>query len=84
MNLTMFQRIANRDHTAVEDCVDRYDALIWALAKKITASSEEAEAATLEIFKDIWLYSKRGHDAPSAEDKIISQIARRRLIRYLQ
>jgi len=54
------------------------------LARKFTASREEAEAATLEIFQDIWRYSKHGDKPQSAEDMVISQIARRRLVRYLQ
>ncbi len=51
---TILQRIAERDKTAVEDCIDAYGDFIWALARKFTASTEEAEAATEEIFIDIW------------------------------
>ena len=81
---TILQRIENKDRTAVRDCIEAYGNFIWALAKKFTASTEEAEAATLEIFQDIWRYSERGDKRQSAEDMVISQIARRRLIRYLQ
>ncbi len=80
-SLTILQRIANQDRTAAGDCVDAYGNFIWALARKFTHSPEEAEAATLEIFQDIWQYSKRGNELQSAEDKVISQIARRRLVR---
>ncbi len=83
-SLTILQRVANKDRTAVKDCIDTYGNFIWALARKFTASREEAEAATLEIFQDIWRYSKRVDKFQSAEDMVISQIARRRLIRYLQ
>ncbi len=83
-SLTILQRVANKDRTAVEDCIDTYGNFIWALARKFTASREEAEAATLEIFQDIWRYSQRVDKFQSAEDMVISQIARRRLIRYLQ
>lgn len=81
--LTILQRVAERDKTAVKDCIDTYGNFIWALAKKFTHSTEEAEAATMEIFQDIWQYSKRGDEPQSAEEMVISQIARRRLIRYL-
>ena len=81
---TILQRIENKDRTAVRDCIEAYGNFIWALAKKFTASTEEAEAATLEIFQDIWRYSERGDKRQSAEDMVISQIARRRLIKYLQ
>jgi DNA-directed RNA polymerase specialized sigma24 family protein len=83
-SLTILQRIANKDRTAVQECVDAYGNFIWALARKFIASREAAEAATLEIFQDIWRYSKRGDKPQSAEDMVISQIARRRLVRYLQ
>ncbi len=83
-SLTILQRIENKDRTAVQDCIDAYGNLIWALARKFTASTDEAEAATLEIFRDIWRYSERGDKLQSAEDMVISQIARRRLIRYLR
>lgn len=83
-SLTILQRIANKDLTAVKDCIDTYGNLIWALARKFTASPEEAEAATQEIFFDIWQYSERGDKNQSAENILISLIARRRLIKRLQ
>jgi RNA polymerase sigma-70 factor (ECF subfamily) len=82
-SLTIFQRIANKDQTAVKDCINSYGNFIWALARKFTASTEEAEAAVQEIFTDIWRYSERGDKMQSDEEILISQIARRRLIRYL-
>ena len=84
MPLTILQRIANKDKTAAKDCVDTYGNFIWALAKKFTASREEAEAATQEIFIDIWQYSERGDETQSAETLLIALIARRRLIKHLQ
>ena len=81
---TIFQRIVKKDKTAVKDCVDAYGSFIWALARKFTASMEEAEAATQEIFNDIWRYAECADKAQSAESVLITLIARRRLIRYLQ
>lgn len=83
-SLTILERIANQDRTAVADCVDAYGNFIWLLARKFTASPEEAEAATIEIFQDIWRYSKRVDEPKVAEHKLISQIVRRRLVKYLQ
>jgi len=82
--LTILQRIGNKDRTAVEGCIDTYGNFIWALARKFTASREEAEAATQEIFIDIWRYSELGDKSQSAEDVLIALIARRRLIKHLQ
>ncbi len=81
---TIIQGIAGKDKTAVKDCVDVYGNFIWALARKFTASTEEAEAAAQEIFHDIWRYSERAEKVQSAESVLIALIARRRLIKYLQ
>ncbi len=82
--LTILQRIANKDKTAVKDCVDAYGNFIWALARKFTDSTEEAEAAVQEIFTDIWRYAERVDSNQSTENVLIALIARRRLIKYLQ
>lgn len=82
-SLSILQRIANKDRTAVKDCIDAYGNLIWALAKKFTGSTKEAEAATEKIFLDIWRYSERPNKTQSVEEKLIAMIALRRLIRYL-
>ena len=81
---TIFNRLAEGDKTAVKDCIDAYGNLIWALSKKFSASREEAEAATQEIFLDIWRYSQRADKSPSAEEKLISMIALRRLMKQVQ
>ncbi len=83
-SLTILQRIANKDQTAVEDCIDTYGNFIWALARKFTASTEEAEASTEEIFIDIWRYSECADKLQSAECVLIALIARQRSIKYLQ
>ena len=81
---TILQRIAEKDKTAVKDCIDAYGNFIWALARKFTASRVEAETATEEIFIDIWRYCERARDTHSTEKKLIAMIALRRLIKPLQ
>ncbi len=78
---TILRRIAEKDRTAVKDCIDTYGTFIWALAKKFTRSREQAETATEEIFTDIWQYCERLRDTRSAEEKLIAMIALRRLIK---
>ena len=80
---TILQRIAEKDKTAVEDCIDAYGNFIWTFARKLTASREKAEAATEEIFIDIWRYCERTRDTHSTEKKLIAMIALRRLIKPL-
>jgi DNA-directed RNA polymerase specialized sigma24 family protein len=78
---TILRRIAEKDKTAVKDCIDAYGNFIWALAKKLTHSREEAARATEEIFTDIWRYRAREPDTRSSEEKLIAMIALRRLIK---
>ncbi len=78
---TILQRVAARDQTVIKDCIDNYGNFIWALARKFTNSTEEAEAATQEIFTDIWRYAERARNTQSIEKKLTAMIALRRLIK---
>ncbi len=81
--LTILQRIAKKDKTVIEDFVNTYGDLIWALACKFTASTAEAETATRGIFSDIWRYAESADKTQTDEIILISLIARRRLVKYL-
>lgn len=76
------QRIVQRDKTAVKDCIDNYGNLIWAMAKKFTDSTEDAEAVTQEIFLNIWRYAARFEESNFDELLFITTIARRHLRKY--
>ena len=81
---TLLRRVVEKDKTAIQDCIDAYGNFIWALARKLTASREKAEAVTEEIFIDIWRYCERERNTQSTEKKLIAMIALRRLIKPLQ
>ena len=81
---TILRRIAEKDKTAVKDCIDAYGNFIWALARKLTHSRKEAEAATEGNFIDIWRYCERDRNTQSIEEKLIAMIALRRLIKPSQ
>ncbi len=81
---TILRRIGEKDRTAVKDCLDTYGNFIWALAKKLTRSPEEAETATEKIFIDIWRYCERPCSTQPIERNVIAMIALRRLLRGLQ
>ncbi len=76
---TILRRITEKDKNAVKDCIDTYGNFIWAMEKKFTRSREEAEAATEEIFTDIWRYCECEPDTRSTEEKLVAMIALRRL-----
>lgn len=81
---TIIQRLKSHDALAIKDCLDTYGGKIWALTKKFTRSHQEAELVTEAVFRDIWIYAATGHDddGEPVEDRIITQIALRRLIKY--
>ena len=78
---TIFQRITEADKTAAEECVNKHGALVWALAKQITASTEESERAAQEIFLDFWKYAERFDVGICEETDFIVLIARRWLVK---
>ena len=78
----ILQRIAQKDKTAVKDCIENYGDLIWAMAKKFTDTIEDAEAVTQEIFLNIWRYAARFEETNFDELLFITIIARRQLRKY--
>jgi len=79
-SLDMLQRIAGGDRTAVGDCTAIHGPMIWAWAKKFTASTTDADEAAREIFTDI-LDSAKGFDVTKcSEITFIKQICIRRLL----
>src|ERR1700677_2228173 len=84
MSSTVLQRMASGDTAAVRECMDRYGALVWSLARRLSRTASDAEDAAQEIFLDIWRSAAR-YDASQASDKVfIATIARRRLIDRLR
>lgn len=81
---TILRRIAEADKIAVKDCIDAYGNLVWAMAREQTDSPEEAEAAVLEIFLDIWKYAARFNSIKFDEITFVFLVARRRLIKRLK
>ena len=76
----LLPRIASGDERAVRDCVVRYGALVWSLARRWTAESGDAEDAVQEIFIDLWKTAARYDSTRTSESGWVAMIARRRLI----
>ncbi len=84
VNSSLLQRIAGGDRAAVGECMERYGALVWSLARRLSRTTADAEDATQEIFLDIWRSAGR-YDASRGSDQVfIAMIARRRLIDRLR
>lgn len=80
MSDTLLERIARGDSAAVEECLDRYGALVWSLARRHAPNQEHAEDAVQEIFIDVWKSAGRYDPGKASEVAFIAMIARRRLI----
>jgi len=80
MNPSVLQRVAGGDPFAVRECIDRYGALVWSLARRLSRTTIDAEDATQEIFLDIWRSAGRFDASQGSEGVFIAMIARRRLI----
>lgn len=78
---TILHRIAARDKTAVEECLNKHGGVVWALAKHFTDSREEAENAALGIFLDLWKLSDRFDAFDCCETDFVVLIARRWLMK---
>ena len=81
---TILQRIASGDNTAVQTCLSKYGGLVWSLARRMSANTDDAEDAVQEIFVDVWKNAARFDETQSSETTFIAMIARRRLIDRLR
>lgn len=73
-------RLGAGDPGAAEECLDRYGALVWSLARRHTRVAAEAEDAVQEIFLSLWKNAARFDPAKASEPAFVTMIARRRLI----
>lgn len=84
MTASLLHRVAAGDSAAVGECIDRYGGLVWALARRMSATPADAEDAAQEIFVDLWRHASRFDPARASEDTFVAMIARRRLIDRLR
>ncbi|MBS1794292.1 MAG: sigma-70 family RNA polymerase sigma factor [Acidobacteria bacterium] len=81
---SILHRIARGDKTAVQECLNKYGGLVWSLARRMSANTDDAEDAVQEIFIDVWKNAERFDEAQASETTFIAMIARRRLIDRLR
>lgn len=84
MAQAILKRIAEKDKTAVQECLDAYGGLVWSLALRLLPNSDDAEDAVQDIFIEIWKNAERFDETQSSETTFIAMIARRRLIDRLR
>jgi RNA polymerase sigma-70 factor (ECF subfamily) len=77
---SILQRIARGDPAAVRECIDRYGALVWSLARRFSPNAADAEDVAQDIFVALWESAARFDPAQAEEATFVAMIARRRLI----
>lgn len=77
--LTLVQRIAAGDGSAVRDVMDRYGALVRSLARR-GVGTHDAEDLAQEVFVQVWKHAARFDPAKGSEEAWITTIAKRRII----
>lgn len=77
-------RIAAGDKTAVAECLDRYNGLVWSLTRQFLGNHADAEDAVQDVFIAIWSSADRYKPEIASEVTFISTITRRRLIDRLR
>ena len=82
--MTVLERIAAGDQSAVKEFFDAYGNLVWALARRLSGSAADAEDAAQEIFVEVWKSASRFDPDVAPEAVFITTIARRRLIDRLR
>ncbi len=61
-------------------CIERYGALVWSLARRMSTSQADAEDAVQDVFIALWRNAGRFDPQIAAETTFVTMIARRRLI----
>lgn len=77
---TLLQRVASGDRHAMSECMERYAALVWSVARRLATDRADAEDAVQEIFISLWKTADRFDPAVASEATFVTMIARRRMI----
>lgn len=80
MTQPLLQRVAANEPNAVRECLERYGALVWTIARRFSRDAADAEDAAQEAFVEIWSKAARFDPERASEPAFIALIVRRRLI----
>lgn len=84
MQPVLLERVASGDPEAVQLCIDRYQGLVWTLARGFFADSAEVDDAVQDVFIDLWKNAGRFDSTRGKESTFVGLLARRRLIDRLR
>jgi RNA polymerase sigma-70 factor (ECF subfamily) len=80
MSDQLLERVARNEPGAVNECIARYEGLVWSLARRFCPNRADAEDAVQDIFIELWRSAGRYDKTLSAESTFVGVIARRELI----
>jgi RNA polymerase sigma-70 factor (ECF subfamily) len=72
--------VAAGERPAMESCLERYEGLVWALARRMLGDGPEAEDAVQDVFIELWKSAGRFNPRAGSEATFVVTVARRRLI----
>ena len=79
--VTILHKVSRFEHGAIDECLEYYGNFVWAIAKKYTQTTDEAENAVREIFLDIWEKAETFDCEKFDERAFIARIALQRLLK---
>ena len=77
-------RVAAGESRAMNLCITRYGAIVWAIAKRYIKDTSEAEDLVQEVFTEIWKKAASFDRTIASESTFVGLIARRRAIDFLR
>lgn len=78
---SVLERIAAGDERAVSECIERYGALVWRMARRrLGPFSGDVEDAVQEVFVELWQCAGRFDSARGCEQAFVATVAHRRLV----
>lgn len=80
----LLQQVASGQPDAVQLCVQRYQGLVYTLARGFFADPAEVEDAVQDVFIDLWKNASRFDPSRGKETTFVGVLARRRLIDRLR
>jgi RNA polymerase sigma-70 factor, ECF subfamily len=80
IDITLIQRIARTDSTALSELYDRYGRMVFSVAVQVLGDSSTAEEVTQDVFVQIWNKASTYQESMGKVHTWIASVARHRAI----
>ncbi len=77
-------KVAAGEPRAMDDCIQRYAAIVWTIVSRYLKDATEAEDLIQDIFTEIWKKAASFDPTIAGESTFVGMIARRRSIDFLR